>query len=155
MAYFLRDSNGPGKGCVMKDFYDKDEEARITQAIQEMKAAAGDSFSMEKLNLSELERRCGVTRMRLRRLKKNNFQFKPHGNTGKLSPQRKMNGHTGILDSLLKDGITNSVVCLERLQAAGFPGGISAVKDYITAHKDLGAFPWWSLFVSFSVILCW
>ena len=121
----------------MKDLYTQQEEARITQAIEDMKAKAGDSFSLEKLNLSELERRCGISRMRLRRLKKNNFEFKPHGNTGKSSPRRSMTGYTGILDSLLKDGITNSVVCLERLQAAGFPGGISAVKDYITAHKDL------------------
>ena len=121
----------------MKDLYDKQEEARITDAIEAMKAEAGESFSLEKLNLSELERRRGISRMRLRRLKKNNFEFKPHGNTGKPSPNRNITGYTGILDSLLKNGVTNSVVCLERLQGAGFPGGISAVKDYIAAHKDL------------------
>ena len=76
----------------MKDLYDKQEEERITQAIEEMKSEAGSGFSLEKLNLSELERRCGVSRMRLRRLKKNNFEFKPHGNTGKPSPQRGPHG---------------------------------------------------------------
>ena len=67
----------------MKDLYDKQEEARITKAIEEMKAEAGEGFSPQKLNLSELERRCGVSRARLRRLKDNGFVFKPHGNTGK------------------------------------------------------------------------
>lgn len=121
----------------MKDLYDKQEEERITQALEEMKAESGDAFMPEKVNLAELERRSGVSRSRLRRLKKNNFEFKPHGNAGKPSPRRNITGYTGILDTLLMNGVTNSVVCLERLQEAGFPGGISAVKDYIAAHRDL------------------
>lgn len=121
----------------MKDLYDKQEEAWITQAIEEMKVEAGDTFSLGKLNMSELERRCGVSRMRLRRLKQNNFEFKPHGNIGKISPRWGLTDYTGILDSLLMNGVTNSVVCLERLQAAGFPGGLTAVKEYIAAHKHL------------------
>ena len=121
----------------MKDLYDKQEEARINKAIEEMKAETGEGFSLQKLNLSELERRCGVSRARLRRLKGNGFVFKPHGNTGKVSPQRGLTGYTGLLDSLLMNGITNSVICLERLHAAGFHGGQTAVKVYIAAHKDL------------------
>ena len=115
----------------MKDLYDMQERERITRALEDMKAEAGESFSLEKVNLSELERRCGVSRMRLRRLKKNNFEFKPHGNTGKTSPQNGLTGYTGILDALLMSGVTNSVVCLERLQKAGFLGGLTAVKMYI------------------------
>ena len=47
-----------------------------------------------------------------------------------------MTGYTGILDSLLKNGITNSVVCLERLQAVGFPGGISSeFRDKFTTAR--------------------
>ena len=57
----------------------------ITQAIDEMKAAQGDSFSLEKINLAELERRTGISRVRLRRLKQNNFQPVPHGNKGRKS----------------------------------------------------------------------
>lgn len=121
----------------MNDLYDKQEQDRILQALEEMKAEAGDSFSLENVNLAELERRSHVSRMRLRRLKKNNFQFKPHGNTGKKSPQNGLTGYTGILDSLLMSGVANSVVCLERLQQAGFPGGLTAVKMYIAAHRDL------------------
>ena len=46
----------------------------IAQAIEEMKAFQGDSFSLERINLAELERRTGVSRSRLRRLKRNGFQ---------------------------------------------------------------------------------
>ena len=51
----------------------------ITQAINEMKEAQGDSFSLENINLAELERRTGISRSRLRRLKQNGFVIKPHG----------------------------------------------------------------------------
>lgn len=121
----------------MKDIIGKQDEAKIKQALDEMKAEAGDGFSLEKVNLAELERRSGVSRMRLRRLKKNNFAFKPHGNTGKVSPRNGLVGFTGTIDALLKDGVTNSTVCLERLQAVGFEGGITAVKEYIASHKEL------------------
>ena len=67
----------------MKDLYDKQEEARINKAIEEMKAEMGEGFSLQKLNLSELERRCGVSRARLRRLKGNGFVFKPHGSVAR------------------------------------------------------------------------
>ena len=46
----------------------------IAQAIEEMKAARGDSFPLEQVNLAELERRTGISRGKLRRLKKNGFQ---------------------------------------------------------------------------------
>ena len=49
----------------------------IAQAIEEMKAFQGDSFSLEHINLAELERRTGVSRSRLRRLKRNGFQDLP------------------------------------------------------------------------------
>ena len=123
----------------MKELFDTNERSRITQAIEEMKAEAGDSFCLEKLNLAELERRTGVTRSRLRRLKDSGFTFRPHGNTGKESPRNGLVGYTDTLDKLLKSGVTNSTVCLERLQKAGFPGGISAVKDYIAAPQGPGA----------------
>ena len=64
----------------------------IAQAIEEMKAFQGDSFSLERINLAELERRTGVSRSRLRRLKKNS----------------KLSGYTGLLDSLMRQGVKNS-----------------------------------------------
>ena len=49
------------------------DEARITEALDEMRREAGESFSLEKVNLAELERRTGVSRAKLRRLKENGF----------------------------------------------------------------------------------
>ena len=43
----------------------------IAQAIEEMKEVQGESFLLENVNLAELERRTGITRSRLRRMKAN------------------------------------------------------------------------------------
>ena len=43
----------------------------IAQAIEEMKEVQGESFSLENVNRAELERRTGITRARLRRMKAN------------------------------------------------------------------------------------
>lgn len=102
-----------------------------------MKLEQGNHFSLEKINLAELERRTGISRAKLRRLKKNGFTPKPHGLEGRKAPHSILTGYTAILDDLLGKGITNSSVCLERLQSVGFSGGLTTVKDYIASHKHL------------------
>ena len=109
----------------------------IAQAIEEMKSEQGEKFSLNRINLAELERRTGVSRARLRRLKQNGFAEVPHALQGRKSQQTILTGYTAILDDMLRRGVTNSVVCLERLQAVGFPGGRTTVKDYIASHKYL------------------
>lgn len=109
----------------------------ISQAIEEMKLEQGNHFSLEKINLAKLERRTGISRAKLRRLKKNGFTPKPHGLEGRKAPHSILTGYTAILDDLLGKGITNSSVCLERLQSVGFSGGLTTVKDYIASHKHL------------------
>ena len=59
------------------------DEARITEALDEMRREAGENLSLEKVNLAELERRTGVSRAKLRRLKENGFEFKAHANKGR------------------------------------------------------------------------
>ena len=59
-----------------------DFKENISQAIDEMKKEHGDSLDLSKINLAELERRTGISRSKLRRLKRNGFVFKAHGNTG-------------------------------------------------------------------------
>ena len=112
-------------------------EAIISQAIEEMKEEQGENFDLEKINLSELERRTGVSRAKLRRLKENGFQFTPHALKGRKAPKTVLSSYTDILDSLLKSGVTNSAVCLLRLQERGFPGGQTTVKNYIAEHRYL------------------
>lgn len=55
----------------------------VSQALEEMKAEQGENFSLAAVNLAELQRRTGISRSRLRRLKKNNFKVIQHGLTGK------------------------------------------------------------------------
>ena len=59
----------------MKDIYCNGSMLSIAQAIEEMKAEEGNTFSLESINLAELSRRTGVSRGKLRHLKKNSFQF--------------------------------------------------------------------------------
>lgn len=112
-------------------------DARVAQAIEDMKAEMGNRFSLDQINLAELERRTGVSRAKLRRLKENGFVSKEHASKGRKAPNTILTAYTVILDDLLRKGITNSAVCFERLQEVGFPGGITVVKDYIASHKDL------------------
>ena len=109
----------------------------IAQVLEEMKTAMGSDFSLDKVNLAELERRTGLSRQRLRTLKKHDFKEVPHGNTGKTSMVTVLNGYTGILDGLLRQGVENSSVCYERLQDYGYNGSRSSVKRYIQRHRDL------------------
>lgn len=109
----------------------------LARAIEEMQAEYGPGFKLEALNLAELERRTGISRAKLRRLKENGFVDMPHGLKGRKAPKTLLTGYTATLDKLLKSGVTNSAVCLKRLQENGFPGGLTIVKDYIAAHQEL------------------
>ena len=102
-----------------------------------MKSDLGERFDLDKVNLAELERRTGISRAKLRRIKDNGFVDAPHGRTGMKAQSTILSGYTGIIDSLLMKGVTNSAVCFERLKENGYVGGLTSVKDYIAAHKDL------------------
>ena len=109
----------------------------IAQAIDEIKMELGDKFDPGKINLAELERRTGISRAKLRRLKKNGFVDMPHGLAGRTAKKTVLTGFTGIIDALLTKGITNSSVCFDRLKEAGYQGGLTTVKTYISKHRDL------------------
>lgn len=42
-----------------------------------------------------------------------------------------------MVDDLLRKGVTNSQVIFERLLGEGYAGGLTTVKTYIAAHRDL------------------
>lgn len=109
----------------------------ITQALEEMKKEQGTGFSLDKVNLAELERRTGVSRKRLRTLKDNDFIVKPHGNTGRKKETTVLTGYTGVIDGFLIKGIANSNRIFDALKEQGYPGSKTRVKDYINSHKDL------------------
>ena len=120
----------------MKDInHTMSEEHLVTDALDAMKAEAGDSFCLEKVNLAELERRTGISRSKLRRLKKNGFEFKPHASKGRKAEKTVLSGFTGALDNLLRSGVSNSSVCLERLQDMGYTGKLTVIKEYIVVRQ--------------------
>ena len=116
---------------------DNSQQLSLTQALDLLKSRDGANFKTEKVNLAELERLTGISRARLRRLKKHDFKEVPHGSTGKKLSITIISGFTGIIDNLLRQNVTNSEVCFERLKENGYKGGLSTVKNYIASHKDL------------------
>ena len=109
----------------------------ITQAIEKMKSEQGHKFDLNKINLAELGRRTGMTRAQLRRLQKNGFRITPHALTGRKADTTIISGYTGVIDDLLRKGVSNSEVILERIQEQGYEGSLTTVKRYISSHKDL------------------
>ena len=108
----------------------------IAQAIAEMEELHGEFASINEINLAELGRRTGISRAKLRRLKANGFCETPHGLIGQ-PKEHLLDGYSSVLDNLLRSGVSNSTVCLGRLQAIGFSGSPSTVKRYIASHKHL------------------
>ena len=120
----------------MKDLTSNGLKSIISQAIEEIKAEQGESFSSENINLAELQRRTGVSRGRLRTLKNNHFQFVTA--TRRLDPTVSvLYGFTDFLDNLLRQGISSATVCTRRLAEIGYPGSETTVRRYIKKHKDL------------------
>lgn len=109
----------------------------IAQSLNEIKSELGDQFSLEKVNLAELERRTGISRSKLRRIKENGFIVPPHGLLGRKASVTIISGFTGVIDELLRRGVKNSAVIYDRLQEIGYAGSRSSVKRYIATHKDL------------------
>lgn len=109
----------------------------VAEAIQQIMAEQGDKFSLEEINLADLGRRTGISRAKLRRMKEHDFEDVQHALKGRKATTTLLSGYTGILDGLLKAGVVNSVVCLDKLRKGGFTGGKTIVKDYISAHHYL------------------
>ena len=122
---------------TMNDNERNDLQITISHALHDMKAEVGESFDINKVNLAELERRTGITRKRLRKLKEDGFVVKPHGLSGTKKAKTVLTGFTGIVDEHLKKGVTNSSVIKDRLDEAGYTGCLTQVKDYISDHMDL------------------
>lgn len=109
----------------------------IDKTIDEIAQETGESFELDKMNLADFARRCGLTRSRARRIKSNGFLALPHGRCGKRAAVTVITGFEGVVDSMLKDGVTNSDVIFDRIKAQGYPGGKTTVKNYVAAHSHL------------------
>lgn len=120
----------------MNERHDDPQEI-IDAALREMAAEEGDGFDPQACNLAEFCRRTGLTRSRARTVRAHGFRALPHGNSGRRAAPGVLAGHTGLVDDLLRKGVTNSQVIFERLLGQGYAGGLTTVKTYIAAHRDL------------------
>ena len=110
----------------------------IDDALAAMAAESGvDSLDPSEVNLAELCRRTGLTRSRARTLKRKGFKVTPHGRCGMKAAVTVLTGFTDTLDGLLREGVTNSSVLLDRIREQGYEGGLTTVKGYVAAHRDL------------------
>ena len=57
----------------MNENISNDLQTIITQVIEKMKYEQGDKFDLSKINLAEMERRTGLAKAQLRRIKANGF----------------------------------------------------------------------------------
>ena len=73
----------------------------ITHALDEMKIEQGEAFSFDKVNLAELERRTGISRAKLRRLKDQGFKFQEHGCKGLKAKKTVLSGYEDTIDKFL------------------------------------------------------
>ena len=71
----------------------------VAKAIEQMMVEQGDKFSLEKVNLAELERRTGISRARLRRMKEHDFEDAEHASKGRKASTTLLSGYTGIPES--------------------------------------------------------
>jgi len=109
----------------------------ITETLNEMKRELGDQFDLDRINLAEFERRTGISRAKLRRIRENGFVVKPHALTGRKAETTVLTGFTGIIDTFLRKGVKNANVIYGRLVENGYTGGKTSVKKYIRENKAL------------------
>ena len=118
-------------------YNDNDLQTIITQAIEEMKFEKGKAFDINNINLAELGRKTGISRGKLRRLKKAGFIDQPHGLVGRKSITTVISGYEITINGFLQKGVSNSVVIFDHIKELGYTGSLTSVKMYILAHKDL------------------
>ena len=109
----------------------------VSRVLEDMKAEQGEKFNLEKVNLAELKRRTGLSRGKLRKMKRDGFKKKRHGSAGKRAQVTVLSGFTGVIDDYLRKDVANSEVIYDRLQELGYQGGKTQIKVYISAHKNL------------------
>ena len=109
----------------------------ITQALDEMKKEQGDTFDLKEINLAELERRTGISRAKLRRLKSQGFVFKEHGRKGLKAKKTVLTDYEETINTFLSKGVSNSNVIYDYIKGEGYTGGLTTLKEYISSHKHL------------------
>lgn len=91
---------------------DSDLKEILSQAIETIKSEQGDNFDIKNVKVSQMQRLTGLSRKKLRNLKKNDFHVMTHGGKHKRPERSVMHGFEAVVDNMLKNGITNAEVIL-------------------------------------------
>lgn len=118
----------------------KTESKNLTEIVTEAIALMKNEGSEEKVNLAEISRRTGKTRQRLRTIV--HKLYCPEADSGsKKGRPSVITSNTeakDFVDSLLRKGVTNSLVIQERLKGEyNFSCSLSSIKRYVKSLNDL------------------
>ena len=109
----------------------------IDNALAEMAEEAGGTLDPSRANLAAFRGRTGPARPEARTPEEKGPGAAPHGRCGTRAGATVLTGFTDTIDELLRGGVTNSSVCLDRIRERGYEGGLTTVKDYIAGHRYL------------------
>ena len=115
----------------MEQFTSGDSFDIVSRALEEIKAEQGEKFNLENVNLADLKRRTGLSRGKLRKMKRDGFKRKQHGLIGTTAQTTVLTGYTGVIDDYLRKGVANSEVINDKLKEMGYKGGKTQVKVYM------------------------
>ena len=105
----------------MTENLNSDPKEILSQVLEEMKKEQGASFVLRQVNLSELQRKTGISRKRLRNLRKSDFKAKTHrSRKGAKNKTTVLSGFTGVIDDYLRKDVANSEVIYGKLQEMGY-----------------------------------
>lgn len=116
---------------------DKDALVIISEAYEKMKEEGCATYREGKPNFAELSRRTGYSRKVVARLYSSGFKEMPHGNSGSKGSRVITPFLEDEARGLLAAGVSNSSVVFDRLREKGYRGGLTTVKEFIRANKDL------------------
>ena len=109
----------------------------MDNALAEMAEEAGGTLGPPRANLAAFRGKTGPARSKARTPEKKGFKVTPHGRCGTRARAAVPAGFTDTTGELLRGGVTNSSVCLDRIRERGYEGGPATVKDHVAGHRYL------------------
>ena len=88
-------------------------------------------------NLSEIGRRTGIGRQRLRKWKMDGYTIRGSDKLGRPRAGGKLEPYKETINQFLMQGISNSERCFSAIKELGYEGGLTLVKDYIHQNRNL------------------
>ena len=135
--------------------HSNDLEEIVAQALEGRTKDSEDKFDLSKVNLAELERRTGISRAKLRRIKRNGFRVLPNGNKGKKHEVTVLTGFTGLIDLYLQYLLTSTTFTI-RMAAKWYQRVVSRKNKTVSYQSNISpSFIKPGIFICFTPFLFW